>query len=147
MINYFKSAERVLSERGNLSRALENLLRRKARLISAASPQGLPIIDFSRPYVSGGGANDALTDCLELAEIMREIKITKETIEEIDRVLSQLEPADAALLRSWYIERKPKDEIAEELEYSSKTSVYDLRNKAVSSFAILYYGAGSLASI
>jgi hypothetical protein len=147
MINYFKAAERTLSERGNLERALENLTRRKARIVQRAGPQGVQVTDYSKPYVSGGGANDALTDCLELAEVMREIETTRETIEEIDGVLSQLEQSDAVLLRAWYIDRRTKEEIAEELNYSSTTTVYDLRNKAVSSFAILYYGAGSLASI
>lgn len=146
MINYFKAAERTLSERGNLERALENLERREARLIARAAPGGIQTTDYARPYVSGGGANDALTDCLELAEIMREITTTRETIEEIDRVLTQLEPTDAALLRAWYVNGKPKEEIAADLSYSSKTSVYDIRNKAVSAFAVLYYGAGALSS-
>ena len=146
MINYFKAAERTLSERGNLERALANLERRRGRIIAHAAPQGIQSTDYSKPYVSGGGANDALTDCLELAEIMREIADTREMIEEIDHVLAQLEPSDAALLRAWYIDHHTKEEIAEELNYSSTTTVYDLRNKAVSAFAILYYGAGSLAS-
>lgn len=147
MINYFKAAERTLSERGNLERAIANLERRRERVIQRAGPGDIQTTDYSRPYVSGGGANDALTDCLELAEINREIAQTRETVAEIDRVLSQLDAADAALLRAWYIDRRTKEEIAEELNYSSTTTVYDLRNKAVSAFAILYYGAGSLASI
>ena len=146
MINYFKAAERTLSERGNLERALENLNRRKAMIIQRSAPQGIPTTDYSRPYVSGGGASDALSDCLQLAEVVREIETTKETIEEIDRVMSQLEPSDASILRAWYIDRRTKGQIAEDLNYSSTTTVYDLRNKAVSAFAILYYGAGSLSS-
>ena len=84
---------------------------------------------------------------LELAEINREIVATRSTIAEIDRVLAQLDDADAELLRAWYIEHKSKEQIADELSYSSKTSIYDLRNKAVAAFAVLYYGAGALASI
>ena len=147
MINYFKAAERTLTERRKFDIALENLSRRKARIIQRGMPQELPLTDYSKPYVSGGGVNDALADCLELSEVIREMENTRETIDEIDRVLSQLEPSDAALLRAWYIENRTKEEIAEELNYSSTTTVYDLRNKAVSSFAILYYGAGALSSI
>lgn len=146
MINYFKAAERTLSERGNLERALENLERREARLIARAAPGGIQTTDYARPYVSGGGANDALTDCLELAEITREIAATRETVEEIDRVISQLEPTDAALLRAWYVEHLTKDEVAAKINYSSSSTIYDLRNKAVSAFAVLYYGAGALSS-
>lgn len=146
MINYFKAAERTLANRGNLERALKNLEHRKEQVIRRAAPSGIRATDYSRPYVSGGGANDALTDCLELAEINREIAHTRETVAQIDRVLAQLDTADAALLRAWYIDNRTKEEIAEELNYSSTTTVYDLRNKAVSAFAILYYGAGALAS-
>lgn len=146
MINYFRTAERVLSERGNLDRALANLERRLERAIAKHGPSELPSIDYSRPYVSTSSSADALSACLEVAEITREINTTKETIQEIDRVLDQLSPDDASLLRAWYIEREPKEEIAERLSYSSRTSVYDLRNKAVSAFAILYFGAGALSS-
>lgn len=146
MINYFKAAERTLSERGNLERALANLEHRRERIIRQAAPSGVQSTDYSRPYVSGGGANDALTDCLELAEVAREIDATRDTIREIDRVLAQLEDADAAILRAWYIDGKSKEEIAADLAYSSRTSIYDLRNKAVSVFAILYFGAGALSS-
>lgn len=145
-INYFKAAERVLSNRGTLERALANLERRRERVIQQAAPRGISSTDYSRPYVSGGGANDALADCIELAEINREIALTRETMEEIDKVLAELDKADADLLRAWYIEGKTKEEIAASLAYSSKTSVYDLRNKAVAAFAILYFGAGAMAS-
>lgn len=146
MINYFKAAERTLSERGNLDRALVNLERRREAVIRRAGPHEIRVTDYSRPYVSGGGANDALTDCLELAEINREIALTRETIGHVDTVLGQLDPADADLLRAWYIDHLTKEEVAERINYSSSSTIYDLRNKAVSAFAILYFGAGALSS-
>lgn len=146
MINYFKAAERTLSERGNLDRALANLERRKESVIRRGGPHDIQTTDYSRPYVSGGGANDALTDCLELAEINREIATTRETVEHIDAVLGQLDKADADLLRAWYIEHLTKEEVAERINYSSSSTLYDLRNKAVSAFAVLYFGAGALSS-
>lgn len=146
MINYFKAAERTLSERGNLERALVNLEKRKERAIRRGAPKDVKAIDYSSVYVSGGGANDALTDCLELIEIKREIEETREEIEHIDAVLGQLAPADAALLRAWYVERLSKEEVAERINYSSSSTIYDLRNKAVAAFAVLYFGAGALSS-
>jgi len=146
MINYFKSSERLLSERGNLERALENLERRLEWAIEKYGPSGAATIDYSRPYVSASTTADALSACLEVAEITREINETKETIQEIDRVLGQLSPDDAELLRAWYIDREPKEKIAERFCYSSRTSIYDLRNKAVAAFAILYFGAGAISS-
>ena len=61
-------------------------------------------------------------------------------------MLAHLEQTDADLLRAWYIEHKSKEEIAERINYSSSSTIYDLRNKAVAAFAVLYFGAGALAS-
>ena len=54
-INYFKAAERVLSNRGTLERALVNLERWRKRVIQRSAPKGIQSTDCSRPYVSGGG--------------------------------------------------------------------------------------------
>lgn len=146
MINYFDEAEKILRSRSALEQALKNLERRKERVIAKSAPAELPTIDFSKGYTSRQIVNDALSECLELAEVMREISFTRETLSEIDDVINQLSPEDITILRLWYIERKPKEAIAEELNYSSTTTIYDMRNKAVSRFALLYFGAGALSS-
>ena len=147
MINYFAEAEKTLRARGYLESALGNLTRRRERIISESAPSGYPSPDFSKPYASTSAVNDALSACVELAEVEREVALTKKTIAEVDTVLGQLEEADARLLRLWYIERKSKDEIAEEVVYTSTSTIYDLRNKAVAQFALLYFGAGALAAM
>ena len=43
--------------------------------------------------------------------------------------------------------RKSKDEITEAVCYSSTSSLYDLRNKALVRFALLYFGAGAMPSM
>lgn len=104
MINYFKAAERLLAQRGNLEQALENLGRRRELASTQAKAERDNI--KPRPYASSGGINAHTSARLELAEINREIVATRSTIAEIDRVLAQLDDADAELLRAWYIEHK-----------------------------------------
>ena len=147
MINYFKAAERTLSARPDFNRALENLKARREAVVNHGRPEGVRTIDTTRPYVSGGGVSDAVADLVELAEIDREIAATADAIEAVDRVLDQLTQDEAAILRAWYIDRATKDEIAARLNYSSTSTIYGLRNKAVSAFAVLYFGAGALASV
>ena len=110
-----------------------------------SSGNGLELM--SKPYTGAKSVNDALADCLELAEVMREIQITRDKVEEIDGVLAQMDEDDARILRLWYIERKSKDEITEAVCYSSTSSLYDLRNKALVRFALLYFGAGAMPSM
>lgn len=147
MINYFKAAERVLYTRKDLDRALDNLERRKVRIIKSSAPCDYPSIDTSQPYTSSSKCNDALADCLELAEINREIENTKQIIGEIDAVLKQMDPVESDLLREWYILGSSKEEISAKINYSSISTIYELRNKAVSRFAVLYFGAGAISSI
>lgn len=147
MINYFDAAENTLRARGMLETALGNLERKKERILRYGAPSEYPSADMSKPYTSSKAVNDTLTECVELAEVVREITITREKIEEIDRALGQLDGDDARILRLWYIERKSKEEITESVSYSSRTSVYDLRNKAVANFALLYFGADAGANI
>ena len=139
MINYFDAAENTLRSRSMLEKALKNLMRRQERIMRHNAPSGYPSLDTSKPYTSTKSVSDALTDCI--AEVAREINCTKDKIDEIDSVLQQLDPQDAELLRLWYIERKSKEEIAAQVNYASRTSIYDLRNKAVAGFAVLYFGA------
>lgn len=147
MINYFDAAEKTLRSRGVLETALENLERRRERIIEQSGPAGYPSPDFSKPYASVDAVNDALSACLELSEVTREIQRTEETIGEIDRVIGQLEPEERDIIRLWYIERKSKEEIAGAVSYASMTSVYDVRNRAVARFALLYFGAGAISSV
>ena len=126
MINYFEAAEKTLRARGLLETALGNLERKKERILRYGAPSEYPSADMSKPYTGAKSVNDALADCLELAEVMREIHVT---------------------LRLWYIERKSKDEITEAVCYSSTSSLYDLRNKALVRFALLYFGAGAMPSM
>lgn len=123
MINYFEAAEKTLRARGLLETALGNLERKKERILRYGAPSEYPSADMSKPYTGAKSVNDALTDCLELAEVMREIQVTRDKVEEIDDVLAQMDEDDARILRLWYIERKSKDEIKEAVCYSD-TVVY-----------------------
>lgn len=76
MINYFEAAEKTLRARGLLETALGNLERKKERILRYGAPSEYPSADMSKPYTGAKSVNDALADCLELAEVMREIKVT-----------------------------------------------------------------------
>ena len=148
MINYFKAAERLLRERGNLEQALKNLEHRREWIIRRGGPDEIMAADPARPHVSTSAPTDTIAECIDLVMVGKEISTTRETIERIDHVLDQLSDEEAYLLRAWYIHRETKEQIAERLNLSpaSKRSIYDLRTRAVSSFALLYFGAGALAS-
>lgn len=146
-INYFEAAEKTLRARGSLEKAVGNLERRRELIISRGGPSGYPSPDMTKSYTGVGDVNDALSACLELSEVEREIQRTREAIAETDAVISQLEPEERQIIRLWYIERRAREDICEAMNYASTASIYDARNRAVSHFAVLYFGAGALASV
>lgn len=143
-MNYFKEAEHVLSSRKALDRSLLNLYRRKERLIDSGAPQEITGLDPAKPYVTGGTVNDTMTDCLDLVEINKEIKITEAKVNEIDDIIGQVSDEGKGILSLWYIDGITKDEMCEKLHYASRKSLYDHRNRAIGEFAVLYFGAVGL---
>lgn len=146
-MNYFKEAERVLSNRKGLDSSILNLYRRKERLIDSGAPQGITGLDPAKPYVSGGTVNDTMSDCLDLIEVNKEIKITEAKIKEIDDVVDQLSDENKKILKLWYVDVKSKEDICDILHFESRTSLYGIRNKAIGQFAVLYFGAAALDAI
>lgn len=88
MINYFEAAEKTLRARGLLETALGNLERKKERILRYGAPSEYPSADMSKPYTGAKSVNDALADCLELAEVMREIQVTRDTPKRTTRRIS-----------------------------------------------------------
>lgn len=146
-MNYFKAAEQVLSSVPTLKRALENLKRRKARLIESGAPRELGAIDYSKPFTDSHYVSDTLNELLELSECTRNIAETQRELNYIDGIIEQLSEEYKKIIVLWYIEKRSKESIMEAMYIESLTTVYNLRNRAVAEFALLYYGASALPSI
>lgn len=146
-MNYFKAAEQVLSSVPTLKRALENLERRKERLIESGAPREPGAIDYSKPFMDAHFVSDTLGELLELSECTRNIAETQRELNYIDGIIAQLTEEYKKIIVLWYIEKRSKESIMEALYIESLTTVYNLRNRAVAEFALLYYGASALPSI
>lgn len=146
-MNYFKAAEQVLSSVPVMERALDNLEKRKARIMMTNKPADVGAIDPSKSYVNAGQVRDTLAEMLELSECVGNIKKTSAKLSEIHAVLEQMPEEKARVLQAWYIEHRSKEKIADMMGYESITSVYNMRNMAVAEFALSYFGAGALESI
>ena len=144
-MNYFREAENILSNRGNLDRALENLKKQQQRLVDSGAPNGIKSIDPSAEYVSGGRVNDTMEDFLDLLRVRRDISITEAKIKEIDDTLAQLEHEEREVLENWYIKQMTGDEICAAMHIGSRTNkLYDMRNRSLRTFAVLYFGGSAL---
>lgn len=146
-MNYFKAAEQVLSSVPIMERALDNLEKRKVRIMMTNRPAEVGAIDPSKSYINSSRVGDTLSELLELSECMGNIAKTSYKLAEIREVLEQLPEDKARVLQAWYIEHLSKEKIADMMGYESLTSVYNIRNMAVAEFALSYFGAAALDSV
>ncbi|HAN20412.1 MAG: hypothetical protein A2Y15_08650 [Clostridiales bacterium GWF2_36_10] len=146
-MNYFKAAEQDLSSIPVLKRSLENLKKRKERLLNSGCPSENVIIDYTKPYVDSSFVNETLNDLIQLSQVNKEIANTEAKIAEFDDVINQLDKEHKTIITMWYIEKQSKEAIADKMHFQKRDSIYSLRNKAVAQYALLYYGANALNSI
>ncbi len=146
-MNYFKAAEQVLGSIPTLKRALENLQKREQRLIEQGKPREPGAIDYNKPFTDSHYVSDTLNELLELSECSKNIAETQRKLAELENIIDQLNEEYKKVVVLWYVEKRSKEAIMEELYVESLTTIYNLRNKAVAEFALLYYGASALPSI
>ncbi len=146
-MNYFKAAEQVLASVPVLERANENLKRREARLIASGAPREPGAIDYSKPFTDSHYVSETLNELLELSECEKNIAYNKAALDYIYGIVEQLQDEHKKLVRLWYFEKKSKEAVMEVMYIDSLSTVYNLRNRAVAEFALLYYGASALPSI
>ena len=70
-------------------------------------------------------------------------------LSKIDQVLKEISQEEGCehygqVLKEWYVCRTPKDEIAKAVGYSSKQSIYDIKNRAIRKFAVRHFGLEAL---
>ncbi len=142
-MNYFDEAERLLAEVPKKERAISALIARRDRLLRKSAPSGGGSgTDYSKPYIKATYAADTLKELCELGDVCRALDMTIQEVAEIKNCVdAMLDETQKTCLKLWYFERMPKERIAERLERWSVTTIYNLRNKAIYEFALIYWGS------
>ena len=101
-MNYFKSAEQLLGSIPALNAAIENINGRASHIAQASTKPKYSNVKSIEQYLECG---------LEEIELKRCLQRTKNLISDIERVLSQLDDEEQEILRLWYVDKKPKEQI------------------------------------
>lgn len=146
-MNYIREAEEVLKSYRALELSIGNIRRNLNHLEDLKGPKGLRAACYDVTGIKGSSKEDDLLDDLFKYSVYNEcLKITIDKIQTIDDILEQItempdtEEFYQKLLRLFYIEKIPVNEILEELGYSHHKSLYKHKEKAIRQFAILYFG-------
>lgn len=147
-MNYIKEAENYLWYYHDLYRSIENLDRQISRLIAKAGPK-MSVIKFDETGVKTGHYDDAFNILFEIQKLTEAKQKTLTALNDVEEILEEIsvEPGCelyGQVLRKWYIEKVPKDDIAEQLGYSSRRSVYEIKNRAIRKFAVRLFGLEAL---
>lgn len=149
-MDYIREAEKYLINYRGLKYSLNSMNKEINKLKWSGSPQEISAMSLdSMP--KGNPVQDDMINIIYKLKCFTDMKeSTKERLDEIDLILESLDNEFGnygKVLKLWYVERKPKEEIALELNYSERKSVYNLKDKAIRKFAIRLFGLNALAVV
>ena len=153
-MDYVREAEKVLYHYRELRFALENLERQISALVYQSAPAAWKAADIEETGVKYGFRDDAYNVLFKIKVLTENRERTSAEIERVDRLLGEIEKDPdcqyyAQVLRFWYIEKTPKNEIAGIINYSSasRQSIYNIKDRAIRKFAVMYFGLGALKAL
>ena len=147
-MNYFKESEKILYSKKYLENSLENLKKRKERLEAEGCPKEISAIKYDGISVkTSGNIHSTINKMAEYNQILKDIKGTELLINEIVGVVNQLQKESREVIEYWYFDRLTQDEIKDKMYFSSRTTIYKKKNKAVNEFSVLFYGGNALLNI
>lgn len=155
-MDYVKVAESYLWEYQLLNKSINAMQRELEKLLERSGPQGDKNMAVSLNRVGGGKSSSQMDDTVNqiyrVQELRESIDDTLDRVSDIDAALGDISAGEGCerygeLLWIWYVERLPKDEIAEQMGFQTRKSVYDLRDKAIRRFAVRVLGIKALDAI
>lgn len=152
-MNYIKEAENVLWYYNDLYRSVENMNREIAKIVSRQGPSELNAIQLDETGIHGSGDADDNTYNLlfKLKTLSENREKTMIELSKIDIILEDISKEPGCelygkVLREWYIERTPKEEIGDKIGYG-KRNVYYIKDRAIKKFAVRHFGLDAVKAI
>jgi hypothetical protein len=151
-LNYIREAENYLYYYRDMKKSLDQLEKQINKLISKAGPHDLKAMTFDQTGIRHSQQDEAINILFQLQKLIENREKTEEKLKKIDELLDSISQDEGCelygtVLRKWYIERIPKEEIAEEIGYSSRTSIYTIRARAIRKLAVRLFGIGMVEDL
>ena len=151
-MNCIREAENYLRYYRELHQSIEHADYMISKLVNQTAPKGMSAVSMDVTGIRASKPCNTLNQMYQL-QMWREIKDrTMVEIEKVDTILESISrehgcDAYKAVLFKWYVEKKAKETIAEEIGYSHRQSVYEIKNKAIKKFAVALFGIVALAAM
>lgn len=151
-MNCIREAENYLRYYRELHQSIEHADYMISKLKWQTAPKGMSAVSMDVTGVRAGKPCNTLNQMYQL-QMWQEMKQrTLVEIEKIDKVLESISQESGCerykdILFMWYVEKKCKENIADEVGYSHRQSVYEIRNKAIKKFSVALFGVVALVAI
>lgn len=147
-----REAENYLRYYRELTKSVEHADRMIEQLTWQTAPKGVGAVSMDVTGVRASQSHDTLNQIFQLQkwQEMRELTLTEmEKVEDVLNAICQEAGCQQyrEVLTMWYVEKMDKDMIADKFGYSSRQSVYDMKNKAIRKFAVALFGVTALKAI
>ena len=151
-MNCIREAENYLRYYRELHKSIEHADYMISKLSWQTAPKEMAAVSIDITGIRAGKPCNTLNQMYQL-QIWQEMK--DKTLEELEKVDATLNSLSIGLgcerykdiLLMWYVDKVDKEVIAEKMGYSSRQSVYDLRNKAINKFSVALFGIIALKAI
>lgn len=153
-MNYIREAEKYLWHYRDLERSLSQICEEITRLKYVYCPD-----DYPKSTISDGMPDSPYPHEHDLMDVAFKLKIyleskekTEKEMKDIERILDEISQEPGCenfgrVLKMWYIDKLPKEEIAEILGYSSRQTIYNIKSAAIKKFAISLFGLDALKAV
>lgn len=147
-----REAENRLWYYRDLVRSVDYAREQIGILAGKGAPKGITAVSMDPTGIRASKPHDTLSIMYQLQRWTEIRDKTSEEIDKIDAILAEIiqEPGCeryADILKMWYVEKMAKEDIADDLGYNQRRSVYELCNKAIRKFAIRLFGLEALRAI
>jgi hypothetical protein len=151
-LNCIREAENYLRYYRELSKSVEHADRVIGKLMNQTAPRIPSAVAMDLTGIRAPQPHDTLNQIYQLQkwqEMKEQTLIEMEKVDEVLNVICQDSGCERykEVLVMWYVVKMDKDEIADKFSYSSRQSVYDMKNRAIKKFAVALFGVTALKAI
>lgn len=146
-MDYVKEAENYLRHYASLKKSVEHAQYMIERLTYKSRPRE---VGAAQNDVTGVAAQCPGNTLQEMYELQRWQSVREESLHEIghiERLLEGMDEKERRILEMWYVQKMDKLDIAQEMGYETRKSVYEIRDRGLKSFSVFLFGLQALKTI
>jgi DNA-directed RNA polymerase specialized sigma24 family protein len=140
-------AEKYLFHYSSLYRAVGHAEFMIERILYQSCPKDIGAASNDITGVFAARPVNTFQEIFELSRWKEVKKRSDEEIKHIEELLAGLDERERKVLKMWYVDKMSVTDIAADMNFSERKSVYNLKNRALKNFSVILFGISALNAI